>query len=431
MKIEEKVLNKDNTENLTTCEDCGNTISGDDVITYDSDDYCQDCYDKAFSTCDVCNDDFENDNIVNNEHGSYCQNCHDETFSMCDDCNETIYTSDGYYAGGEMLCEDCYNEKYFSCESCGDSVARDNGYTSDDGDGYCQDCYFEHYDTCEGCGNELSRDYANYNDQGAWCDNCFPSNNRNCEYLNSYNYKPPLNFYGKGEFFLGIELECDKGDDFRIVDELAREYSGLYFKEDGSLDKGFEMVSHPMTLQYHQDFRWKDILNSIKQTDFRSYDAGTCGLHIHIPKKLLTQSQQVKLAMLVYTNPEFFQKLAQRSNSYAKYKKLNSLKGTIEGTKYNNDRFEAINFQNSETIEFRMFKGTLKHSSFMACIELVHALVSFITTVKTSDVYRSSMFKSEFRNGEAFRTFCIFVANSKEYKYLKDYMKEKNSFVTL
>ena len=35
----------------------------------------------------------------------------------------------------------------------------------------------------------------------------------------------------------------------------------------------------------------------------------------------------------------------------------------------NSDRYEALNFQNDKTIEFRLFKGTLKYSTIMACLE--------------------------------------------------------------
>ena len=36
----------------------------------------------------------------------------------------------------------------------------------------------------------------------------------------------------------------------------------LYCKHDGSLDDGFEMVTHPMTLDYHRkEMPWKKILH--------------------------------------------------------------------------------------------------------------------------------------------------------------------------
>jgi hypothetical protein len=42
-----------------------------------------------------------------------------------------------------------------------------------------------------------------------------------------------------------------------------------------------------------------------------------------------------------------------------------------------NDRYEAINVTNNGTIEFRIFKGSLKYESVMAALEFVNALREF------------------------------------------------------
>jgi hypothetical protein len=332
-----------------------------------------------------------------------------------------------------MYCQDCYDERYASCEDCGDVCSTDDLYGPDNQ--YCRNCYSDHYTTCYSCDEEIHIDNAHCFNDHDYCEECLPQRREN---LHEYDYKPDLDFYreldemriGKKTIYLGVELECDEGDDLDIVDVLSQKPQ-LYCKQDGSLNNGFEVVSHPMTLKYHQGFKWQSVLDDIKNHGYKSYKTDTCGLHVHISRNALTMSQQVKLAMLVYTNPEYFQKLAQRTNSFGKFKKLDNMRETINGTRYNQDRFEAINFQNSKTIEFRMFKGTLCHSTFMATIELVHALVAFVSTVKTSDVYKKNMFSSDFRNGKAYRKFCIFVSNSKEYKYLVSYMKKREVFITL
>ena len=37
--------------------------------------------------------------------------------------------------------------------------------------------------------------------------------------------------------------------------EIANEYDEhIYIKSDSSLDDGMEIVTHPMTLEYHKDF---------------------------------------------------------------------------------------------------------------------------------------------------------------------------------
>ena len=46
--------------------------------------------------------------------------------------------------------------------------------------------------------------------------------------------------------------------------------------------------------------------------------------------------------------------------------------GTYEST--NNGRYAAVNLCNYATIEFRLFRGTLKHNTLIAAIELVKKL---------------------------------------------------------
>lgn len=421
-------------DDMVECENCGESVKLNIVKDIDGDTYCPDCSDN-FVTCQKCGDaTIDIADAQPHQDVYYCNYCYDLVIADCEVCGETELIVDGIYEDDKFYCTQCHEEIYDRCYSCDTVTRRSEMCVSDIGDSYCNYCYDEVYTNCDMCGQETFREESYYSerDDQTYCSCCYDScENNHCEYLHDYNYKPHLVYYGKSKFYLGIELECDNGNDFDIVEKLS-ENKELYFKEDGSLQCGFEMVSMPMTLKCHQDYKWSNILKNIRLSGFTSFDAGTCGLHIHVPKSLLTQSQQIKLAMLVYTNPEYFQKLAQRSKTiYAKYKKLNSMKETIKSTAYNNDRFEAINFQNSETIEFRMFKGTLKHTSFLACIELVHALISFVKAVKTSDICKKNMFKSDFRNGEAYRNFCIYVCNSKDYIFLKDYMKEKKAFVTL
>ena len=43
--------------------------------------------------------------------------------------------------------------------------------------------------------------------------------------------------------------------------------------------------------------------------------------------------------------------------------------------KGNNGRYAAVNLMNYSTIEFRMFRGTLKYNTFIAVLELVNAII--------------------------------------------------------
>jgi hypothetical protein len=86
--------------------------------------------------------------------------------------------------------------------------------------------------------------------------------------------------------------------------------------------------------------------------------------------------------MLVFlndeANKEFVECIANRTaNKYCKiYKK--DLKDTMAmPTGRNEDRHEALNLQNSHTVELRIFKSTLKRESFFKALEFTDALIHF------------------------------------------------------
>ena len=61
----------------------------------------------------------------------------------------------------------------------------------------------------------------------------------------------------------------------------------IYIKSDSSLDDGMELVSHPMTLDYHKDFCWEKIIHHAVFLGYRSHQTSTCGLHIHVNRDSL------------------------------------------------------------------------------------------------------------------------------------------------
>jgi len=65
---------------------------------------------------------------------------------------------------------------------------------------------------------------------------------------------------------MGVELEIDdSGEDNANADErmcIANDAGErIYCKHDGSIEHGFEIVSHPMSLEYHMtNIPWRKIL---------------------------------------------------------------------------------------------------------------------------------------------------------------------------
>lgn len=135
--------------------------------------------------------------------------------------------------------------------------------------------------------------------------------NRNTTYTNTcsacgiheYGYKPePVFLTGdpNKDIMLGIELETDRFTGDMTPTSLARFLhqkfgDRVYCKSDGSLDRGVEIVSHPAPLRYHmRKFGWSDILGIATDCGAQSHDAGTCGLHVHVGRASLGNTDDAR-----------------------------------------------------------------------------------------------------------------------------------------
>ncbi len=74
-------------------------------------------------------------------------------------------------------------------------------------------------------------------------------------------------------------------------------------------------------------------------------------------------------------NRPLLEALARRYGSnYATYSSGKRIGNALRDS---NGRYEALNLEPRKTIEFRMFKGTLKYESIMSAVEFANALVNF------------------------------------------------------
>ena len=248
----------------------------------------------------------------------------------------------------------------------------------------------------------------------------------NSSIIRNYSYKPTRQFISmpydaKDVPFFGIELEVEKMDKSETTrGDMAKkiENKAWYFKNDGSLNNGFELVSHPLTFSYikHSAKDFENALNELSNNAYNSYNANTCGMHIHISKKAFGTWQLYKFMKFFAENVPFIVAISQR-----KMEKLvqwaniednddNTLMYKAKKKEGNSARYVAINLQNYSTIEVRIFRGTLNFQSFMKNIEFVHALYMF---TKESKIITLDSFKE-------------YISNSCEYSNLKKFIKLKN-----
>ena len=250
--------------------------------------------------------------------------------------------------------------------------------------------------------------------------------NENSSIIRNYSFKPILQFismpYDSKEVpFFGIELEVERMDKSETSrGDMAKkiENKAWYFKNDGSLNNGFELVSHPLTFSYikHSAKDFESALNELSNNAYNSYNANTCGMHIHISKKAFGTWQLYKFMKFFAENVPFIVAISQRKmDKLVQWANIednddNALMYKAKKKEGNSARYVAINLQNYSTIEVRIFRGTLNFQSFMKNIEFVHALYMF---TKECKIITLDLFKE-------------YIANSCEYSNLKKFIKLKN-----
>lgn len=306
----------------------------------------------------------------------------------CSHCGSFIDTDDYEEFNGEILCSGCIDNFTSVCDCCGERIWSEDTY----GDEYttlCYHCYNNHYTRCEECDSIIHNDDAYEYDDGYFCHECYQRIRKNAA-IHEYSYKPEPIFYGDSNRYFGVELEIDgagKDDDYaeELLDMANMREDHIYIKTDGSLDDGMEIVSHPMSIEYHKDFCWEDIMHHAVGLGYRSHQTSTCGLHVHVNRDSLGKNREEQdevISRILYFVEHHWNEMLKfsRRSEYAmnrwaaRYGYENSPKAIMDKAKKNYGRYVAVNLCNYHTIEFRLFRGTLKYNTLIATIELVNKI---------------------------------------------------------
>ena len=193
--------------------------------------------------------------------------------------------------------------------------------------------------------------------------------------------------------WFGVELEVELKDRGMDLESKARQLHDLinggergkkvFFERDGSLTCGFEIITQPMSLPAHHDL-WQFLRDREAVRNLLSHNTRTCGLHVHVNKDSLSQIQIAKIVTFINDpgNESMIRAIARRyAEGYCKIKEKK-----LETAHVSSDRYEAVNITGRNTIEFRIFKGSLKYESVIAAIEFCHSLCDFTALPSTNDV---------------------------------------------
>lgn len=371
------------------CATCDTEIDKGDVIIDDSGNaLCQDC----FRICDRCESTGPVDDEWNTIDGTYmwCGNCTDYNARYCDSCQE--YTT-------EYVVEIEDRSGHF-CENCaGDAM-------------FCENCELYYMDGC---------------DRG--CDGDFEDNSR---VIHDYSYRPDAIFHSteSGErLYFGIEIEVETPRNRQEASTYAQRLEPLelaYLKNDGSLSCGFEIVTHPMSHDFYKnqaDELWQTLEKLRTEYKVKAWDAGTAGMHIHISRTGFSSGAHMhRFLNLVYSNQPFYEALAGReSERWAKFtdivetryvrdengermtdedgiylhKRTRSFMGKIKDGR-NSDRYSAVNMQNRETLEMRIFRSSVNSDTVKSQLDLAHASVEYTRTLSVKQVIDGALTQSAF-----------------------------------
>ncbi len=323
---------------------------------------------------------------------------------VCTCCGEETDENNSHSFSGELLCDNCYFEETVECEHCGCRIWSDDNSGSDSMP-LCGSCYDNYYTTCEDCGRIIHRDYANYVDDYddiPYCDSCVEEHRSHS--IHDYSYKPEPIFYGDSSRYFGVELEIDDGGkDSDNADELLqignKSEEHIYIKSDGSLSNGMEIVTHPMSLNYHKTkMPWEEVMRRAVQLDYRSHKTSTCGLHIHVNRTTFGSTREAQdecISRVLYFVEHHWLELLKfsRRTEYqmnrwaARYGYKSNPKEILEDAKKgSNGRYACVNITNWNTVEFRMFRGTLKYNTLIATIELVDKICEMANMVTDKEM---------------------------------------------
>ncbi|MBR6581886.1 MAG: amidoligase family protein [Ruminococcus sp.] len=311
---------------------------------------------------------------------------------ICSHCGNEITDDDYSMVNGQIVCSDCVERYCCTCDRCGATIFDSDAY-GDEYTNLCRYCYDNYYTRCENCDALVHVDDAYHYNNSDYCSECYHDIANENSAIKEYGYKPEPVFYGDNSRYFGVELEIDgagkDSDNAReILDIGNEENEHIYIKSDGSLDDGIEIVSHPMTLDYHKNYCWSEIMKKAVSLGYRSHQTSTCGLHIHVNRICFGESREEQdetISKILYFVEHHWNELLKfsRRSEYAmnrwasRYGYENSARAILDKAKKgNNGRYAAVNLMNYSTIEFRMFRGTLKLNTFMATLELVNTIIN-------------------------------------------------------
>lgn len=345
-----------------------------------------------YEICAECDDIYPTSDMTDTHDGRICNHCLDNNYMYSSVMDEYIHEDECVWVGDDCMTDSYREDNYTQCDCCGEWYDQsEEGRTSDDG-----------YDLCDSCVDDyrLENGSVYYKDSG---------------YIQEYHPNIDLHFYGNGPKFLGCEYEVQGGGcNSNIAENIFGNYREFYCSRDGSLDEGFEAITHPCSPSHMlSNIDWETIVDKLDKNGYD--DTEGAGFHIHISREhFKSQSHIGKLIRFFSDN---YQELVNFGN-----RTWDTANQWAEPTDYDTDdkfidiysnakgeRYSAVNVWPSETVEIRLFGCTYRPEVIRSYIQFVD-----IITDLANGFYRDMTFENVRKE-----------ATERGYNELINYMKEQ------
>lgn len=382
------------------CIGCQSRYAKETIVSFNGKNYCESCFDRLYYKCSVCRETKKkerNNYIISRDKKYICINCKEKHYEYCDYCGNIHLKKDTFIFKERRFCPECKKDYITKCKECGEIEITSEMKLSFNGNGYiCMSCFNKNYFSCHKCGKTYKKEDIHTFEGRKYCLNCYDEVvSRNL--IREYSYSPNFEFKKmnwENTLYLGIELEVQRKTGSNSIISCARKLKDFlfsektdnlfYFKKDGSVHDGFEIVSQPMTLQYiHKNIKFNKIFDFMQKNGFQSEESGACGLHIHVSKDFFEDNDIIKMRLFFAKNKEKLYAFSRRKgvgDNYCQFEQSNKeyLKSIINDMS-TSGRYWALNTNSSkETIEFRLFRGTLDYMKFISAIQFADAISNFV-----------------------------------------------------
>lgn len=261
---------------------------------------------------------------------------------------------------------------------------------------------------------------------------------RSKTYIHQFNYVPKyIKHFMPGEsedttLLLGAEIEVggnnnissdnDKNSTVKKCIQIMNESDSdeenlIYSTHDSTVQIEFDTM--PCSLEFHKNkMNYREMFEYLDKEGYKGHDCETAGLHIHANRSYLGKSrilQELVISKILYILEKFNDEIcviARRDNDYSEFAGEKQNEDSIVelyGKYKDKGKRAALNLQHKDTIEFRMFKSTLKYETFILTLEFVKDIIDYAKSVDIEEIELAkwsdlmNCFSSELRKYYEFR----------------------------